>query len=213
MVHNERVRHTAIVSSGRELCIQRRKSHRVNATTYGHAQLSPATLEVPSVPASLQQSGFELIVRDRQARLLAVPPGVAPCRSRGGFPQADDIASPHKRSIKVHKHQKQSNKTNVQSRATGFGNARSWTRLIRGLAAGVHGQVWKFLRESSSISLASDFRISNPHPKHNFTSRDTPSFIHLLITMVRHLCPASRLDSVNPSTRINAPKHQPKYQH
>lgn len=101
MVHDECVRQTAILPCGRELCIQRSKSHGVNAATYGHAQPSPAALEVPSVPAGLFQSGFELIARDGQARLLAVPPGVAPCRSRGSFPQADDIASPHKRRIKV----------------------------------------------------------------------------------------------------------------
>nr|GFD58122.1 hypothetical protein [Tanacetum cinerariifolium] len=52
---------------------------------------------MPSVPAGVLESDFELIVRDWQARLRAVPSGVAPCRSRGAIPQFDDIASPHKR--------------------------------------------------------------------------------------------------------------------
>jgi hypothetical protein len=69
MVHDKRMRQTAIISCSRELRIQRRQSHRVNATTNSHAQLSPASLEMPFVPTGLQQRGLELIVRDRQTRL------------------------------------------------------------------------------------------------------------------------------------------------
>lgn len=52
---------------------------------------------MPSAPADVLESDFKLMVCDWQAHLRAVPPGVAPCRSRGAVPQPDDIAFPHKR--------------------------------------------------------------------------------------------------------------------
>ena len=147
------------------------------------------------ITATNGAKGFiEFCTCDRQARERAVSPGSAPWRSKGAFPQLQNIASQHVcRGIEQQPIQ-QVNRLQEQERLSAVRVAVVRERVIprsRSVAVRTDRFDLEISRAPTPLSsLASDIRIESQTfiPSLPFPSQDTPTFIpSLLITMVRHL--------------------------
>ena len=157
------------------------------------------------ITATNGAKGFiEFCTCNRQARGRAVSPGGRPWRSKGAFPQLQNIASQHVcRGIEQQSIQ-QVNRLQEQERLSAVRVAVVRERVIprsRSVAVRTDRFDLEISRAPTPLSsLASDIRIESQTfiPSLPFPSQDTPTFIpSLLITMVRHLFGKSVANSLD----------------